>query len=119
MLMDGIKANNLIPGLWLEPEVVGVSSVVGNLLLKDAFFQEGGDRIVERGRFQLDFRHEQVISWMNKVIKRPIVDYGVGLFKFDYNIEVVQGTDAYRPSSVGGLNRAPHGLTRSPNGQTS
>lgn len=101
MLTDEIKAKGLIPGLWLEPEVVGVRSVVGNILPKDAFFQEDGERIIERGRFQLDFRHEQVISWMNKVINRLIADYGVGFFKFDYNIEVVQGTDTHRSSSAG------------------
>lgn len=100
-LLDKIRSKGLTPGLWLEPEVVGVRSVVGDLLPKDAFFQEYGQRVVERGRFQLDYRHEQVISWMNKTIKRLVVDYGVGFFKFDYNIEVVQGTDARGRSSAG------------------
>jgi alpha-galactosidase len=31
---------------------------------------------------------------MDKVIDSFVLDYGVGYFKFDYNIEVIQGTDA-------------------------
>jgi alpha-galactosidase len=36
---------------------------------------------------------------MNAVVRRLVVDYGVGYFKFDYNIEVIQGTEANAPSS--------------------
>ncbi|KAF4334825.1 alpha-galactosidase [Fusarium beomiforme] len=100
-LLDKIRSRGLIPGLWLEPEVVGVRSVVGNMLPEDAFFQDNGQRIVEKGRFQLDYSHPDVISWMNSVIDRLVVEYGAGFFKFDYNIEVVRGTDAHGPSSAG------------------
>ncbi|KAF5647805.1 alpha-galactosidase [Fusarium tjaetaba] len=100
-LMVKIKSKGLIPGLWLEPEVVGVRSVVGERLPEDAFFHENGQRVIERGRFQLDFRHPEVQAWMTKVVDRLVVHYGVGYFKFDYNIEVVQGTDAPGSSSAG------------------
>lgn len=100
-LMDKIKSKGLIPGLWLEPEVVGVRSVVGDRLPEDAFFQENGQRIIERGRFQLDYRHPEVRAWMTQVVDRLVVHYGAGYFKFDYNIEVIQGTDAPGSSSAG------------------
>ncbi|KAG4271232.1 alpha-galactosidase [Fusarium proliferatum] len=100
-LMDKIKSKGLIPGLWLEPEVVGVRSVVGERLPEDAFFHENGQRVVERGRFQLDYRHPEVRAWMTSVVDRLVVHYGAGFFKFDYNIEVIQGTDAPGPSSAG------------------
>ncbi|KAL9575775.1 hypothetical protein ACKAV7_000132 [Fusarium commune] len=100
-LMDKIKSKGLIPGLWLEPEVVGVRSVVGQRLPEHAFFQENGQRVVERGRFQLDYRHLEVRAWMTKVVDRLVLHYGVGFFKFDYNIEVIQGTDAPGSSSTG------------------
>ncbi|PMD30324.1 glycoside hydrolase family 36 protein [Hyaloscypha variabilis F] len=93
-LLNLIRAKGLIPGLWVEPEVVGVRSVVGRRLPEKAFFQDGGQRVVERGRFQLDYRHPEVIRWMDSVIERLVVEYGAGYFKFDYNIEVIQGTDA-------------------------
>ncbi|CZR35765.1 uncharacterized protein FPRO_00112 [Fusarium proliferatum ET1] len=100
-LMDKIKSKGLIPGLWLEPEVVGVRSAVGERLPEDAFFHENGQRVVERGRFQLDYRHPEVRAWMTSVVDRLVVHYGAGFFKFDYNIEVIQGTDAPGPSSAG------------------
>ncbi|KAM0185103.1 hypothetical protein ACHAPI_012298 [Fusarium lateritium] len=101
VLMDKIKSKGLIPGLWLEPEVVGQRSVVGSMLPEEAFFQDNGQRIVERGRYQLDYRHPDVQARMNKVIERLVVDYGVGYFKFDYNIEVIHGTNTQGPSSAG------------------
>lgn len=92
-LLQKIEDKGLIPGLWLEPEVIGVRSVVANQLPLDAFFQENGHRIVEKGRYQLDYRHPEVIKRMDKVVDNLVLNYGVGYFKFDYNIEVVQGTD--------------------------
>ncbi|CAH0052000.1 unnamed protein product [Clonostachys solani] len=100
-LLDEIRSKGLIPGVWLEPEVVGVRSVVGQRLPREAFFHENGQRIVEKGRFQLDYRCEQVRTWMDQVVHRLVVDNGVGFFKFDYNIEVLQGTDVHGPSSAG------------------
>ncbi|KAK2682199.1 Aldolase-type TIM barrel [Fusarium oxysporum f. sp. vasinfectum] len=83
-LMEKIKSKGLIPGLWLEPEVVGVRSVVGDRLPEDAFFHENGQRIVERGK-----------------ISTRLSPSRAGFFKFDYNIEVIQGTDAPGSSSAG------------------
>lgn len=93
-LLDSVRAKGLIPGLWVEPEVIGVRSVVADQLPLDAFFQENGQRIVEKGRYQLDYRHPEVIKRMDKVIDNLVLNYGVGYFKFDYNIEVIQGTDS-------------------------
>ena len=92
-LLDTIRAKGLIPGLWVEPEVVGVRSIVAKRLPEEAFFQESGQRVIEKGRFQLDYRHPEVRRWMDSVIEMLVVGYGAGYFKFDYNIEVVHGTD--------------------------
>lgn len=98
-LLDKIRAKGLIPGLWVEPEVVGVRSEVAKSRLPDeAFFHEDGHRVIEKGRYQLDYRHPEVIEWMNSVVKRLVEEYGAGYFKFDYNIEVVQGTDVFTRS---------------------
>lgn len=103
-LLDKIRRHGLIPGLWVEPEVVGVRSVVADRLPKDAFFQERGERVVEKGRYQLDYRHPETRAWMDKVIHNLVVNLGAGYFKFDYNIEVMQGTDVNgRASGVGQL----------------
>ncbi|KAE8382011.1 glycoside hydrolase superfamily [Aspergillus bertholletiae] len=92
-LLLQLKAKGLTPGLWIEPEVIGVRSVVANQLPNEAFFQRNSQRIVEKGRYQLDYRHPAVQEHMHAVIHRLVTEYGVGYFKFDYNIEVTQGTD--------------------------
>lgn len=92
-LLSKIRAAGLKPGLWIEPEVVGVQSIVANQLPSEAFFQRDGKRVVEKERYQLDFRHPAVIERMDGVIRRCVEEYGAQYFKFDYNIEVTQGTD--------------------------
>lgn len=92
-LLSRLKARGLTPGLWIEPEVIGVRSVVARQLPEDSFFQRDGHRIVEKGRYQLDYRHKAVRDRMDGIIHHLVTDYGVGYFKFDYNIEVTQGTE--------------------------
>ncbi|KAG2420395.1 hypothetical protein HFD88_005196 [Aspergillus terreus] len=92
-LLSTLKERGLTPGLWVEPEVIGVRSIVSTQLPNEAFFQRDGQRIVEKGRYQLDYRHSAVRERMHEIIRRLVEDYGVGYFKFDYNIEVTQGTD--------------------------
>jgi len=92
-LLDKIRTNGMIPGVWLEPEVIGVRSVVANELPEEAFFQDHGQRIVEKGRYQLDFRHAAVRERLDSVVDNLVLNYGIGYFKFDYNIEVIRGTD--------------------------
>lgn len=92
-LLATIREKGLIPGVWLEPEVIGVRSIMAARLPYEAFFQRDGQRIVEKGRYQLDYRHPAVIERMDSVVDRIVLEYGVGYFKFDYNINVNQGTD--------------------------
>jgi alpha-galactosidase len=100
---DAIHAAGMRPGLWLEPEVVGVDSPVATELPDAAFFCRSGRRIVDNGRYQLDYRHPAVIARMDKVIDGLVYEYGLGYFKFDYNISPGAGTD------VGGV-AAGHGM---------
>lgn len=101
-LLRKIRANGLIPGLWMEPEVIGVRCEVANQLPKDAFFIDADHKLIERKRYQLDFRHPLVRERMHGIICKLVKDYGVGYFKFDYNIEVVSGTTANAPSPGAG-----------------
>ena len=41
-VLDHIRGAGMVPGLWLEPEVVGVNSPVVPQLPPEAFFQRGG-----------------------------------------------------------------------------
>ncbi|KAL5333156.1 glycoside hydrolase superfamily [Aspergillus crustosus] len=101
-LLVQLREKGLIPGLWVEPEVVGVRSVVADQLPAEAFFQRDGQRIKEKNRYQLDFRHPAVTERMHGIIGRLVTEFGVGYFKFDYNIEVTQGTDVNTSSPGSG-----------------
>ncbi|KAF2627252.1 glycoside hydrolase family 36 protein [Macroventuria anomochaeta] len=101
-LLRELKSAGLTPGLWVEPESIGVKSEVANRLPSEAFFQQKGERVVERDRFQLDFRHEAVRKHLDQVVDRLVNSCGVGYFKFDYNIEIIQGTEVNTGSAGAG-----------------
>jgi len=73
------------------------------------FFQRGGKRLIDHGRYQLDFRNPEVRAHADAVIDRVIRDYGVGYIKMDYNCNAGPGTD-YQADAPGdgllGHNRA-------------
>ncbi|MBC7723484.1 MAG: alpha-galactosidase [Burkholderiaceae bacterium] len=100
---DVIRSHSMVPGLWIEPEVVGVRSPIARELPPDAFFTRGGSRVDAAGRHQLDFRHPAVIARMDGVVDRLITDYGLGYLKFDYNINGGGGTDVACDSPGDGL----------------
>lgn len=92
-MFDLIRDAGMIPGLWLEPEVVGVESPVADRLPDSAFFRRHGERIDSQGRHQLDFRSPAVVGRMDAVVDRLVQDYGLGYLKFDYNINGGIGSD--------------------------
>lgn len=92
-IFDRIRAAGMRPGLWLEPEVMGVESAVRGELPDDAYFTRHGARIDSQGRHQLDFRSAAVRERMDGVVDRLIAEYGLEYLKFDYNINGGIGTD--------------------------
>lgn len=89
VVIDAIHEAGMVPGLWLEPEVIGVKSPQAQTLPDDAFFTVDGIRLTEAGRHQLDFRHPAVIAHLNTTIDRLVGEFGIGYFKLDYNINRV------------------------------
>lgn len=102
-VLDRIRAHGMTPGLWLEPEVVGVRSPVADRLPDSAFLQRGGQRIVEHDRYHLDLRHPAARGHLDEVVDRLVGEFGVGYFKLDYNINPGPGTDVDAPSVGHGL----------------
>ncbi|KAF4963477.1 hypothetical protein FSARC_8526 [Fusarium sarcochroum] len=98
-----IQDAGMVPGLWIETEVMGIKCPAAKILPPEALFQRNGQRLVEHGRYQLDYRHPEVISRMNGIIHHLVRDFGVGYFKFDYNIDITQGTDVNASSPGDGL----------------
>ena len=110
---DHIRERGMVPGLWLEPEVIGVHSPLAGsgsgALPDDAFFSVDGIRLVEAGRHQLDFRHPAVRAHLDETVDRLVEQFGVGYFKLDYNINPGHGTTedaASRGDGLLGHNRA-------------
>jgi len=100
---NAITAAGMVPGLWLEPEVVGVNSPLVHRLPAEALFCREGVPIAENGRYQLDFRHPEVIRHLDETVDRLITQFGVGYFKFDYNINIGHGTDVGGQAPGAGL----------------
>ena len=102
-LTDYIRSKGMIPGLWLELEVMGIHCRLAKELPDECFFLRHGRRVYDRSRWQLDFRHPLVIAHANEVIDRIVNEYGAGYIKMDYNIEPGIGTEVSADSVGEGM----------------
>ncbi|MFG1825886.1 alpha-galactosidase [Microbispora bryophytorum] len=102
-VLSHIRGRGMVPGLWLEPEVIGVRSPMAGKLPAEAFLQRSGTRIVEHGRYHLDLRHPAAVAHLDEVVDRLVEQLGVGYFKLDYNIDPGAGTDVDAASPGAGL----------------
>ncbi|MGW2047683.1 alpha-galactosidase [Streptomyces sp. NPDC001858] len=102
-VLDAIREHGMTPGLWLEPEVVGVRSPLARTLPPEAFFRRGGIRVTEHGRHHLDLRHPAAREHLDRVVDRIVGDWGVGYLKLDYNINIGPGTESGAESAGEGL----------------
>lgn len=103
VVFDRMRQLGVIPGLWLEPEVVGVKSPVAQRLPDEAFFMRDGERLREHTRFHLDLRHSAARAHLDGIVDRLVNDLGVGYLKLDYNINPGPGTDVGGVSAGAGL----------------
>lgn len=92
-VIDAIRAHGMRPGLWLEPEIVGVDSPASRSLPDDAFFQRFGERVIEAQRYHLDLRHPAARAHLDEAVDRLVQEFGISYVKLDYNINPGVGTD--------------------------
>ncbi len=102
-VFDYIRKKGMRPGLWVEPEDIGIESEKVANFDDDAFFVRHGMRVIERGRHQFDMRNEKVRAHLTSIIDRLVADYGIEYFKFDYNIDAGVGTERNSDSFGDGL----------------
>lgn len=102
-VLDYIRSKGMIPGLWLELEVMGINSPKLAETDDSWFFMRHGKRVKDRSRYQLDYRSPKVIAHTNGVIARLVEEYGVGYIKMDYNINAGIGTETDADSFGDGL----------------
>ncbi|MFF2426372.1 alpha-galactosidase [Streptomyces mirabilis] len=109
-VLDRIRERGMVPGLWLEPEVIGVRSPMAKSLPDEAFFRRDGIRVTEAGRHHLDLRHPAARAHLDEVVDRLVGEWGVGYLKLDHNIDPGSGTTAHPGETPGagllGHNRA-------------
>lgn len=99
-VFDYIRSKGMVPGIWLETEVMGVKCSILDRFDDSCFFMKHGKRIINRGRYLLDFRNERVREFATQTVDRVVAKYGAGYIKFDYNSTTGKGTD-YASDSFG------------------
>ncbi|SCC07237.1 glycoside hydrolase family 36 protein [Weissella bombi] len=99
-VMDYIKSKDMVPGLWLEIETMGVKCPLIDQLPDEWFFMRHGHKVKDTDRYHLDFRNPEVRDFATKTVDRLINDYHIGYIKMDYNTPTGIGTD-YNSDSVG------------------
>jgi alpha-galactosidase len=92
-VVQRIRSKGMIPGLWLEIEVMGINCPLAKELPDNWFFLRNGKRIIDHGRYQLDFRNPEVRAHADQIIERLVREFRIGYFKMDYNINAGPGTD--------------------------
>ena len=102
-LLDYIRQLGMVPGLWIEPEVMGINCPMAEKVADDWFFMRHGKRLIDNGRYQLDLRNPEVIAYLDSVVDRMVQDYNIGYMKIDYNINIGVGTDHQADSPGDGL----------------
>ncbi|KFI64257.1 glycoside hydrolase family 36 protein [Bifidobacterium cuniculi] len=102
-IIHDITAHGMQPGLWLEPEIVGVHSPVAKTLPDSAFFCRHGRRVADYDRYHLDFRSPLARAHATAVVERLIDEFGIRYFKFDCNTVPGAGTDVDTDSVGAGL----------------
>lgn len=100
---DRIREKGMIPGVWLEIEVMGIKCPLADQVPEDWYFIRHGKKVSDRSRYQLDFRNPEVREHATGVIDRLVKDYHVGYIKMDYNIEPGVGTELGADSFGEGL----------------
>lgn len=102
-VFDYIKEKGMIPGIWLEIEVMGINCPIVDQFPDECFFMRHGKKVIDHGRYQLDFRNKKVRHYATSVIDRVVGEYGVGYIKMDYNIDGGIGTEVHADSFGDGL----------------
>lgn len=69
---DYIRKKGMVPGVWLELEVMGINCEKAKKAPDDWFFVRHGKRVYDRSRYQLDFRNPAVIEHVRNVIDRVV-----------------------------------------------
>lgn len=104
---DYIRSLGMKPGLWIEPEIIGMQcQKMLDHYDDDCFFQRHGKRLAVMNRHFIDYRNSKVQEYMSETIRRMVEDYGAEYIKCDYNQDCGIGTDLNAENPGAGLEEA-------------
>lgn len=104
---DYIRSLGMKPGLWIEPEIIGIQcQEMLDYYDDDCFFQRHGKRLAVMNRHFVDYRNPKVRAYMTETIRRMVEDYGAEYIKCDYNQDCGVGTDLNAENAAVGLEDA-------------
>lgn len=104
---DLIRSLGMKPGLWIEPEIIGIAcKQMLDYYDDDCFFQRHGKRLSVMNRHFLDYRNPRVRQYMTQAIDNMVEQYGAAYIKCDYNQDCGIGTDRDASSPGEGLELA-------------
>ena len=104
---DYIRSLGMKPGLWIEPEIIGIQcQEMLDYYDDDCFFQRHGKRLAVMNRHFVDYRNPKVRTYMTETIRRMVEDYGAEYIKCDYNQDCGVGTDLNAENPGAGLEEA-------------
>ena len=104
---DYIRSLGMKPGLWIEPEIIGIQcQEMLDYYNDDCFFQRHGKRLAVMNRHFIDYRNPKVREYMSETIRRMVEDYGAEYIKCDYNQDCGVGTDLNAENPGAGLEEA-------------
>ena len=69
-----IVEKGMVPGVWLELEVMGIKCPLADQVPEDWYFIRHGKKVSDRSRYQLDFRNPAVQKYASDVIDRLVRD---------------------------------------------
>lgn len=102
-VFEYVREKGMRPGIWLEFESMGVNCPLAKEMPDECFIMRHGKRIIDHGRYVLDFRNEQARAHCTEAVKRVIEEFGVEYIKNDYNVECGVGTELDSDSFGDGL----------------
>jgi alpha-galactosidase len=102
-VFDYIREKGMRPGIWLEFESMGIKCPLAKEMPDECFIMRHGKRVIDHGRYVLDFRNEQARAHCTAAVRRVIEEFGVEYIKNDYNVECGVGTEYNADSAGDGL----------------
>lgn len=92
-VLNKIRSFGMIPGLWVEIEVMSAEQEYTKRLPDDWFFLRNGERVIDNSRCVLNFANPAVRKYADEVMERLIDEYGAGYIKMDHNVNGGAGTE--------------------------